>query len=70
MGTAYVALKAHLVIPQGQADDAFLHAATELMHDRFEITHVTLQVVTVPLTPSCVSVPDKGKPTQAESCPV
>jgi len=48
----------------------FLHAATELMHDRFEITHVTLQVVTVPLTPSCVSVPDKGKPTQAESCPV
>lgn len=70
MGTAHVALTAHLVMPQGQADDAFLHAATELMHDRFEITHVTLQVVKVPFTPSCVPVPDKGTPTQAESCPV
>ncbi|MDI1247142.1 MAG: cation diffusion facilitator family transporter [Rhodoferax sp.] len=70
MGTAHVALTAHLVMPQGQADDAFLHAATELMHDRFEITHVTLQVVKAPFTPSCVPVPDKHKPTQAESCPV
>lgn len=70
MGTAHVALTAHLVMPQGQADDAFLHAATELMHDRFEITHVTLQVVKVPFTPSCVPAPDKGTPTQAESCPV
>lgn len=70
MGTAHVALTAHLVMPRGQADDAFLHAATELMHDRFEITHVTLQVVKVPFTPSCVPVPDKGTPTQAESCPV
>lgn len=70
MGTAHVALTAHLVMPQGQADDAFLHAATELMHDRFEITHVTLQVVKAPFTPSCVPVPDKGTPTQAESCPV
>ncbi len=70
MGTSHVALTAHLVMPQGQADDAFLNQATELMHDRFEITHVTLQVVKVPFTPSCVPVPDKDKPTQAESCPV
>jgi cobalt-zinc-cadmium efflux system protein len=70
MGTAHVALTAHLVMPQGQADDAFLHEATELMHDRFEITHVTLQVVKVPFTPSCVPAPEVAKSTQAESCPV
>jgi cobalt-zinc-cadmium efflux system protein len=70
MGTAHVALTAHLVMPQGQADDAFLNAATELMHDRFEITHVTLQVVKVPFTPSCVPLTDKDKPTQAKSFPV
>ncbi|MCF8160884.1 MAG: cation diffusion facilitator family transporter [Polaromonas sp.] len=70
MGTAHVALTAHLVMPRDQADDAFLNAATKLMHDRFEITHVTLQVVKVPFTPSCVPAPDKDKPTQAKSCPV
>lgn len=70
MGTAHVALTAHLVMPRDQADDAFLNAATELMHDRFEITHVTLQVVRVPFTPSCVPASNKDKPTQAESCPV
>jgi cobalt-zinc-cadmium efflux system protein len=67
MGTSQVALTAHLVMPQSQADDAFLNEATELMHDRFEITHVTLQVVKVPFTPSCVPLPDQGKPTEAES---
>jgi cobalt-zinc-cadmium efflux system protein len=66
MGTSHVALTAHLVMPQGQADDAFLNEATELMHDRFEITHVTLQVVKAPFTPSCVPRSDKGKPTEAE----
>jgi cobalt-zinc-cadmium efflux system protein len=70
MGTAHVALTAHLVMPQGQADDAFLNEATELMHDRFGISHVTLQVVKAPFTPSCVPAPDRNKPTQAESCPV
>jgi cobalt-zinc-cadmium efflux system protein len=70
MGTAHVALTAHLVMPQGQADDAFLNEATELMHDRFGISHVTLQVVKAPFTPSCVPAPGRNKPTQAESCPV
>lgn len=70
MGTSHVALTAHLVMPQSQADDAFLNEATEQMHDCFEITHVTLQVVKAPFTPSCVPRPDKGKPTQAESQPV
>jgi len=66
MGTSQVALTAHLVMPQSQADDAFLNEATEQLHDRFEITHVTLQVVKVPFTPSCVPVPEKSKLTEAE----
>ncbi|HEY5582597.1 MAG TPA: cation diffusion facilitator family transporter [Rhodoferax sp.] len=53
MGTSQVALTAQLVMPQGQADDAFLADATRRMHDRFEITHVTLQVMKVPFTPPC-----------------
>ena len=38
---------------QGHADDAFLQHATEELHDRFEITHATLQVVSVPFTRPC-----------------
>lgn len=53
MGTSQVALTAHLVMPQGHADDAFLAQATRQMHDRFAITHVTLQVMTEPFTRSC-----------------
>lgn len=47
--TSHMALTAHLVMPQGHADDAFLQNATELLHDQFDITQVTLQIVTNPL---------------------
>lgn len=67
MGTTDVALTAHLVMPQGGADDQFLHEASEQLHDRFEITHVTLQAGKTPFAPSCVPVPDKVKTTEAES---
>jgi cobalt-zinc-cadmium efflux system protein len=53
MGTSQVALTAHLVMPQGQADDAFLQHATDLLHARFEITHVTLQVMQQAFTTPC-----------------
>ena len=43
MGTSHIALTAHLVMPQGGGDDGFLEMATDQLHDRFEITHVTLQ---------------------------
>jgi cobalt-zinc-cadmium efflux system protein len=46
--TSHMALTAHLVMPQGHADDAFLQNATELLHDQFDITQVTLQVVRAP----------------------
>ena len=53
MGTSQVALTAHLVMPQGPADDDFLRDATRQLHDRFEIEHVTIQVVRVPFTVPC-----------------
>ena len=57
MGTSQTALTAHLAMPQGHADDAFLKNATEQMHDRFEITHVTLQVMKEPFTAPCGELP-------------
>lgn len=53
LDTSEVALTAHLVMPVGHADDAFLRAATEMLHDRFEITHATLQVMNEPFTVPC-----------------
>lgn len=60
MGTSQTAMTAHLVMPQGHADDAFLQNATEQMHDRFEITHVTLQVMKEPFTAPCGELPGDG----------
>jgi len=53
MGTSETAMTAHLVMPGGPADDGFLQHATEQMHARFEITHVTLQAVRIPFTRPC-----------------
>jgi len=53
MDTSTVVMTAHLVMPDGHADDAFLRAATEGLHDRFEIGHVTLQVNQAPFTRPC-----------------
>jgi cobalt-zinc-cadmium efflux system protein len=44
MGTSRTALTAHLVMPGGPVDDAFVHDTSELLHQRFDIDHVTLQV--------------------------
>jgi cobalt-zinc-cadmium efflux system protein len=55
MGTSQIALTAHLVMPQGQADDAFLQEANRLLHERFEITHVTLQVMKVAFSRACIA---------------
>ena len=60
MGTSQTALTAHLVMPQGHASDAFLKEATDKMHDQFEITHVTLQVMKEPFTAPCGELPGAG----------
>lgn len=57
MGTTDIALTAHLVMPDGGADDTFLQHATTQLHDRFGIAHVTLQVVRVPFSPGCKAWP-------------
>jgi cobalt-zinc-cadmium efflux system protein len=44
MSTTEVALTAHLIMPDGCPDDAFLRNAGEMLHDQFEIGHATLQV--------------------------
>jgi cobalt-zinc-cadmium efflux system protein len=67
MGTSQVALTAHLVMPEGNTNDAFLAHATEQLHEHFEITHVTLQVVKTPFTLSCVPPNNKENAAKAES---
>ena len=56
MGTSQIAMTAHLVMPQGHADDAFLKHATDALHAHFEIEHVTIQVVRVPFTLPCATL--------------
>jgi cobalt-zinc-cadmium efflux system protein len=60
MGTSQIAMTAHLVMPQGQADDAFLKHATDELHEHFEIEHVTIQVVRVPFTAPCATLAPLG----------
>jgi cobalt-zinc-cadmium efflux system protein len=57
MGTSEIALTAQLVMPGGPAGDAFLQNATKQLHDRFEIAHVTIQVMQVPFTAPCGNLP-------------
>ncbi len=44
MSTSDIALTAHLVIPAGHPGDNFLTTLATALHDRFEITHPTIQV--------------------------
>jgi cobalt-zinc-cadmium efflux system protein len=44
MSTTETVLTAHLLIPSGQSGDAFLAEARRLLHGRFGIGHVTLQI--------------------------
>ena len=53
MGTSETAMTAHLAMPEGHVDDAFLQNATRQLHDRFEIEHVTIQAMQMPFTRPC-----------------
>lgn len=55
LDTAQAAMTAHLVMPTGQADDAFLKDIADSLHERFEITHSTIQVMRQPFTIACRS---------------
>lgn len=56
MGTSQIALTAHLVMPDGKADDDVLDAAADALRNRFRIEHTTLQVVRSP-RPSVCAIP-------------
>ncbi|MCX7814812.1 MAG: cation diffusion facilitator family transporter [Tepidimonas ignava] len=53
MGTREVALTAHLIMPAGGGDDAFLHATAQALRERFGIGHTTLQVLRAPSPQAC-----------------
>mgnify|MGYP000647374116 CR=1 FL=1 len=53
MSTSQVGLTAHLLMPEGQPDDAFFKATNVHLHDAFDITHVTLQVTRAPVMDAC-----------------
>lgn len=53
MSTTEPVLTAHLVVPGGYPGDAFLDDAHTMLHDRFGIGHVTLQVETEGDCESC-----------------
>lgn len=57
MGTREVALTAHLIMPDGGGDDAFLHAAAAALRERFGIGHVTLQVQRAASSAACDAPP-------------
>jgi len=57
MGTSEIAMTAHLVMPQGGGDDAFLKHATDELHEHFDIRHVTLQVVREAFCNGCAPLP-------------
>jgi cobalt-zinc-cadmium efflux system protein len=61
MGTSQIAMTAHLVMPQGHADDEFLKHATDELHEHFDIEHVTIQVVRVPFTLPCAALAPAGQ---------
>jgi len=51
--TSGTALTAHLVMPAGYPGPEFFVAAAGALHDRFEITHPTIQIETVALEDDC-----------------
>jgi len=53
LDTAQTAITVHLVMPDGQPDDAFLKEIVDSLHERFEITHSTIQVMRQPFTVAC-----------------
>lgn len=65
MGTSEVALTAHLVMPQGPADDAFLATAAQGLRTRFRIGHSTLQTMRAPVGGGCAAQTDQGAAASA-----
>ena len=55
MSTSDIALTAHLVMPAGHPGDAFLERIRQELHDRFHITHPTIQIELEALDQGCAN---------------
>lgn len=55
LDTTQTAMTAHLVMPTWRQDDLFLKGIADSLHERFEITHSTIQIVREPFTTPCRS---------------
>jgi len=55
MSTSDIALTAHLVMPAGHPGDAFFKEIATALHDRYEITHPTIQIDLCRLDHGCVA---------------
>ena len=53
MSTTDIALSAHLVMPSGYPGEAFIDALADALHERFEISHPTVQIETSPKNHGC-----------------
>lgn len=53
MSTSDIALTAHLVMPGGHPGDAYFHEIERALHDRYEITHSTIQIDLSPIEHGC-----------------
>jgi cobalt-zinc-cadmium efflux system protein len=58
VGTADVAMTAHLVMPKGHPGDAFLASAAHSLEDHFKIHHATLQIEVGDSSHACALEPD------------
>lgn len=53
MSTSENALTAHLLMPDGHPGDEFLDEIAHQLHDRFDIDHVTIQILRQPIGHAC-----------------
>lgn len=56
MSTSDIALTAHLVMPGGHPGDAFFSVIENALHERYEITHSTIQIDLSRLDHGCAAV--------------
>ena len=55
MSTSDIALTAHMVMPAGHPGVAFFKEIATALHDRYEITHSTIQIDLCRLDHGCVA---------------
>ncbi|MDM7457104.1 MAG: cation diffusion facilitator family transporter [Tepidimonas sp.] len=67
LDTQHSALTAHLVIPEWEHSDRFLHEAADALHDRFGITHCTIQITRQPTAMSCQGWAGQASPSPQSS---